>query len=76
MAWYTSHTLRYRGRLLYVESRYGSLHDARVLKGKPLDLRDGSRDFNRVTRLFCRCTQIREEIHEFLAALDRHYGGS
>lgn len=74
MAWYTHHKLRYRGRLLRVESRYGCFHDACVLKGKPLDLSLESRDWNRVARLFCRNKQIYREICEFQQELQEHFG--
>ena len=74
MAWYTSHSLRYRGRLVSVESRYGSLHWAKVEKGKPLDLSEGSPDYNRLEKLFYRSKEIKLEIRrqcEFMFANDR-----
>lgn len=35
MAWYTSTTVRFRGRLVACTMRYGVFHYAEVLKGKP-----------------------------------------
>ena len=73
MAWYTSHHLRYRGRLVSVTSRYGSFSEATVVKGKPLKLREGSRDWKRLARLFYRSKKVACEIQDFQDALDRHY---
>lgn len=36
MAWYSSPTVRYRGRLVEVWLRYGCYQSAKVIKGKPL----------------------------------------
>lgn len=70
MAWYTSHELRFRGRLVRVGSRYGCLDSARVLKGKPLDLRyEESRDWKRLAKIFYRNKKVQEEISDFLEAL-------
>ena len=65
MAWYTSHVLRYRGRLLEVESRYGGFHGVvRIVKGKPLGLWEGSFDWRKVEKLFYRNKRIKSEIGE------------
>jgi hypothetical protein len=69
MAWYTDHHLRYRGRLVKVGSRYGSFNGARVVKGKPLDLSEGSRDEWRVRKMFYRSERIQCEIRSFVDAL-------
>ncbi len=68
MAWYTQHYLRHRGRLVEVGTRYGSLNGAKVVKGKPLDLREGSRDYYRLWGLFNRSQAVKREINDFLEA--------
>ena len=74
MAWYTSHTLRYRGRLMEVGSRYGCFNGAQVLRGKPLRIKEYSRDWKRLEKLFVRTPRIRQEISNFLDALTRSGG--
>jgi hypothetical protein len=69
MAWYTSHEIRFRGRLVTIMTRYGCLEDAVVVKGKPLDLREGSRDFKRLSKLFGRNQRIQREISDFQDSL-------
>jgi|GEM_PF-6067606 len=64
MAWYGSHRVRYRGRLLNVTSRYGCFMDAVVVKGQPLNLKEGSRDWKRLKKLFDRTERIRSEVVE------------
>lgn len=69
MAWYTSHRLRHRGRLVDVETRYGRYNGASVVKGKPLNLGDEySRDSIRLKKLFYRSEVVKREIQEFLDA--------
>ena len=72
MAWYTSHLLRFRGRLVEVGSRYGRYNGAIVVKGKPLDLSRYSRDEKRLAKLFCRSEKVEREIQEALEAM-RNY---
>ncbi len=73
MAWYTSHQLRFRGRLVKVGSRYGCLHEAVVVKGKPLDFsNEFSPDWKCLRKLFERNKVIQREISEFQEALARH----
>lgn len=81
MAWYTQHTLRYRGRLVSIMTRYGCLQSANVVKGNPLDLGDvecpekRTWDGKRLHKLFLRDKTIRREISDFLTAYaeeDRH----
>ncbi len=85
MAWYTSHTLRCRGRLVAITTRYGSPQSARVVKGAPLDFgRDAcldvlwkhelTGDIKRLLKLFRRSGEIRREISEFVSALEAHGG--
>ena len=74
MAWYTVHRLRFRGRLVAVESRYGCYNGARVLKGKPLDLSDGSRNERRLAQLFDRSPRIKSEIESVVRAMDEDSG--
>ncbi|MEK9152442.1 MAG: hypothetical protein AAB692_03690 [Patescibacteria group bacterium] len=75
MAWYTSHTLRYRGRLVEVGTRYGCIQWVKVARGKPLDFGDvsslerSSRDGLRLMKLFERSRKIRVEIAEFCAEI-------
>lgn len=81
MAWYTSHTLSYRGRSVEVTARYGSPQSAMVAKGKPLDfgrsanLDDAwealSPDAKRLVELFRSSREIRREISNFLSALEK-----
>jgi len=52
MAWYTSTTLRYRGRLISVTERYGVFMSAHVLKGKPL--RFNENNLKRIEKLSSR----------------------
>src|SRR5258708_4422637 len=74
MAWYTSHQIRFRGRLVKVGSRYGAYFSAVVEKGKPLDLSDEySRDVRRLRKLFGRNRGIQRDIQEFVEAMDSHY---
>lgn len=54
MAWYSSHEVRFRGRLVRITTRYACYQDAVVVKGKPLDLSDDSRDSKRLEKLFRR----------------------
>jgi len=72
MAWYTAHEVHFRGRLVKVESRYGRYNGAVVLKGKPLDLQEGSRDDKRLKKLFEQNTRIQREIKEFLDGWNDH----
>lgn len=69
MAWYTTHKIRFRGRLLEVETRYGDLQSATVLCGKPLDIVEGSADWERLRKLFGRNQSIQAEIAGFAASL-------
>ncbi len=71
MAWYTAHHLRCRGRLVEVGSRYGVYNGAMVVKGKPLDLSDDSRDTLRLQKLFIRSEKVKREIGEFIEAMNR-----
>jgi len=64
MAWYGSHRVRYRGRLLVVTSRYGCFMDAVVAKGQPLNLEEDSRDWKRLKKLFDRSERIQREVAE------------
>ena len=70
MAWYTDHHLRYRGRLVKVGSRYGSFNGGYVMKGKPLEIHEGSRDWRKLAKMFYRSEQIQLEIQEFVRAMD------
>jgi len=61
MAWYTSTTLRYRGRLISLTERYGCFHSAHVIKGKPLRLTE--KDLSRIEKLSLR-GEARKELDE------------
>lgn len=50
MAWYGGGKVRYRGRLVYVTTRYGEFDGANVIKGKPLKLTP--RDIRRIAYIF------------------------
>jgi len=65
MAWYTTHQIRFRGRLVQVETRYGCFNGAAVVKGKPLDLTEGSRDYVRLEKLFRRNKAIAKELQAY-----------
>jgi len=70
MAWYTSHQIRFKGRLLEIRTRYGGPHDARVLKGRPLNLSWNSKDWIRLWKLVHRHRRIRGEIRDFQRGLE------
>ena len=76
MAWYTEHTLRYRGRLVSITTRYGCLQSATVVMGKPLDFgnvfiqEDRTSDGKRLHKLFLRDKTIRQEIQQFVRGMD------
>lgn len=72
MAWYTSHEIHFKGRLLQIMTRYGCFQSARVLKGRPLDLSCDSKDWHRLRRLVERNHRIGCEIQDFMRALDDH----
>ncbi len=67
MAWYTTHLLRYRGRLVSVGTRYGRYNGASVVHGKPLDLSydSVSKDKQRLVKLFRRSRSVQQEIQAF-----------
>ena len=54
MAWYNQHDVRFRGRLVRIYTRYARYESAEVIKGKPLDLANGSSDDIRLLKLFVR----------------------
>lgn len=54
MAWYSSHDVRFRGRIVRIFTRYACYEGAKVMRGKSLDLRRSSRDTIRLQKLFYR----------------------
>lgn len=70
MAWYWHVIVRYRGRVVRVELRYGFYHNARVMFGKPLRLNGGHFPTSDDRRLAALCARKSKLDHSEFASID------